>query len=1726
MTTIEVPRFLRLPTLCAAATGLSLSAAFFLTAPLSSAAEGDGKMAKEGSTEIKKVSYWEEVRPVLQAKCQGCHQPAKSKGGYIMTEVAKLIAGGETDKAVVPHEPDKSFLVELTTPVDGEVEMPPKGDALTEAELHLVRQWIAEGAVDDTPDNARQQFDMNHPPKYAVAPVITSMDFSPDGKLLAVSGFHEVLLHKADGSGLVARLVGLSERIESVRFSPDGKSLAVTGGLPARMGEVQIWDVAKKELTLSKPVGYDTAYGASWSPDGKLVAFGQPDKTVRAINASSGEQVLFMGGHDDWVLDTVFSVKGDHLVSVGRDMAAKLTKVETERFMDNITSITPGALRGGLLAIDRHPGKDEILIGGADGVPQIYRMYRETARRIGDNANLIRKFPAMKGRIWGVAYSPDGKQIVAASSLDGKGYVNIYSADFDSALPEIVKTAFGKVATTRTAEEVKAVEEYSTKDVKLIAGLEFPESRGIYSVAYSPDGKTIVVGGADGQVRFLNAADGKLAKAMTPVTVDGGKAMAKRDAKPVKLDEGTADRSDPLPKGDPVVALDVVPKTIDLSAPNAYNQLVVTAQLKSGAKTDATRNVKWEQATPLLEISRRGIAKPVKEGEAVLIAALGDIKTEVPVKISGLNQEFHPDFVRDVNPVISKLGCNAGTCHGAKDGKEGFKLSLRGYDPIFDVRAFGDDHAARRVNYASPDDSLMLLKATAAVPHEGGQVTKPHSEYYDIVRQWISNGTMLDLTTPKVKQIELFPKNPVLQRIGERQQIRVVATYADGAKRDVTAEAFVESGNLEVATHDKSCLITTIRRGEAPVLARYEGAYAATTVTVMGKRDGFTWTEQPEWNPVDKFVANKWQRMKILPSGLCTDEEFLRRIYLDLTGLPPSADQVRAFVADKQETRQKRDAVVDKLIGSPEFVDHWTNKWCDLLQVNSKFLGKEGAEGFRTWIKNHVEKNTPYDEFVYSIVDASGSNADNPAASYYKILRTPEELVENTTHLFLATRFNCNKCHDHPFERWTQDQYYETAAYFARVDLKTDNKNSAGKKIGGTAVEGAKPLYEIVSDKAEGEVKHDRTGEIAAPEFPYPVKFEEPKEDTRRAELAAWITSPDNQYFAMSYANRLWGYLIGTGVIEPLDDIRAGNPPSNPELLNWLTSEFVNSGFDARHVMRLICKSRTYQLSVASNEWNEDDTINFSHAKARRLPAEVLFDAVYASTGSVPNIPGAKPGMRAAQLADSQTDLASGFLAGLGRPPRESACECERSNDVQLGNVMSLLSGPTIADAVGDEKNAIAKLVKQQPDDKKLVEEIFLRILNRKPSEAEVKAALESMSQIEEDHMLLVASLAKKEGEWVPVRAERERNRLIAIDKATADIAAYQPEHDKKVKEAEAAQKTRIAEADAVLKKYEEQLPGLAQAWEKELKLDRLWTTWQPLMPKDVKASKAYEAKTLENGAVLISGQPANNADYVVTIPASQKNITGLMVEALPHDDLPGFGPGINPNGNFVVSEIELQYKDAGDPKAKAVKAKFVKAEADFNQSSFDVKRVIDGDVARNNKAWAVGGKEKNPHWARLQLDKPIAFEKGAELTVTIRCRYSNGDYPLGHFRLWMTDSAQPLNLGLPEAVAAAMKVAPEARSAEQKQALVAYYRDQDNEYLKRRHALAGEKRPLPADPKMVGLKGALAKAERPIQQDGQLLQLRKDVDMSIQQSANRRLTAAQDLTWALINSPAFLFNH
>ena len=1090
-----------------------------------------------------------------------------------------------------------------------------------------------------------------------------------------------------------------------------------------------------------------------------------------------------------------------------------------------------------------------------------------------------------------------------------------------------------------------------------------------------------------------------------------------------------AQDAESLPAGAKIVRIEVFPPTVDLKNPFEYRQLLLTGVLASGERLDLTRLAQITGQGNLVKVSPTGQVRPLTDGAGELKIAVAGAEAKIPVKVSGQKAPFQVSFVQDVMPVMSKMGCNAGTCHGSAKGKNGFQLSLRGYDPLFDHRALTDDVDARRMNRAAPDRSLMLMKPAGAVAHVGGVLTQPGEPYYEIIRNWIAQGVKLDLASPRVTKIEILPQNTILQLPGMKQQMAVLATFADGKVRDVSAEAFVESSNTEIATVDKHGLVKAIRRGETAMLARYEGAYAAATLIVMGDRSGFTWKETPVHNYIDTLVYEKLKAVKILPSELCSDTDFVRRVYLDVTGLPPEPAEVRAFLADLRPSRTKRDALIDKLVGSKDYVEHWSNKWADLLQVNTRFLGGQGAAALRKWIVDAVAKNMPYDKFAYTILTASGSNFDNPPASYYKILRDPDTAMENTTHLFLAVRFNCNKCHDHPFERWTQNQYYHLSSFFAQIG-RTEDPKFKGRKIPGNDVRPTLPEFELIADIQGGEVKNPRTGEVAAPVFPFTIADMPTPKASRREQLARWITSKENPYFAKSYVNRVWSYLLGVGLIEPVDDIRAGNPPTNPKLLERMTEEFVKSGFNVQELIKTICKSRTSQHSIVTNDWNKDDETNYSHALARRLSAEMLYDAIHRATGSKSRLPGLQPGARAAELLDSNAQVDGTFLELFGKPPRESACECERTNAaMMLGPVLNLVNGPVMGNALKDPTNRIAKLLATEKDDTKVVQELFLATLCRMPNANEIKIGVEALRGNDEDYAKLLA------------------------------------EHKK---------------LQADLSDYEKQVDVRQVQWEKDMKARVEWTVLDPA----TFTSKGGAVLTKQpDGSILATGKNPSPETYTVTAHTALAGITGIRLEVLSDPKLPGKGPGRAPNGNFVLNEFKVEVSKQGDP-AKPKPVQLQRPQADFSQQGFEIAKAIDNNPGTG---WAVVPQTGRNHIAVFETKDKVGMPGGTTtLTFTFLQQFPGKEHNIGRFRLSVTTMPPPVLLqAVPENIAQILRIPADKRDAGQKAALSGHFRSLDPEFARRQKALAEHDLPV-----------------------------------------NARALGAQDLTWALLNSAEFLFNH
>ena len=663
-------------------------------------------------------------------------------------------------------------------------------------------------------------------------------------------------------------------------------------------------------------------------------------------------------------------------------------------------------------------------------------------------------------------------------------------------------------------------------------------------------------------------------------------------------------------------------------------------------------------------------------------------------------------FLRDVAPILNKVGCTAGACHGAAKGKNGFKLSLRGYDPRFDYEALLYDLSGRRFNRADPGRSLMLAKPTQEVAHGGGQRFPKDSDYYKTIYAWIAQGVPFgDPTKDAVAAIQVEPTEVFMPRPGEAAAVKVVARFLDGNTRDVTREAVIESNVPDVAQVLPSAQVKGERVGEATLLVRYQGQLTPVPVTVLNPKPGFVWSAPPQHNFIDRAIDAKLQRLKIQPSAIVDDATFLRRVSLDLTGEIPTPKAVQAFLADPTPSRQKRAKMIDRLIASPAYVDHWTVKWGDLLQSSRKYLGDKGVYAFREWIHDSIAANKPYDKLVLELLTARGSSYDDPAANYFRVTRDAKPTMEKTTQVFLGVRMVCAQCHDHPFERWTQSQYYQMAAFFSAVGLR------AGYEVG----------EEIVFDqRADYEMKHPKDGRVVAPRLLIASNGGRavPSDEHRRDALAQWIVSRENPFFAKAIANRVWSYFFGKGIIDPVDDIRASNPPSNPALLDALAKDVAEHNFDLQHLMRTITNSRAYQESIDVNEWNAADHDNFSHAFPRRLSAEELMDAVAAAAGARPNFPETPEDTGASQLVDPHIGK-EGFLDVFGRPPRESACECERRADFSLPQALNLVNGRTISDAVADPKGRIATLVLSGKKDAGMVEELYLASLGRMPSAEE-----------------------------------------------------------------------------------------------------------------------------------------------------------------------------------------------------------------------------------------------------------------------------------------------------------------------------------------------------------------------------------------------------------------------
>ncbi len=763
--------------------------------------------------------------------------------------------------------------------------------------------------------------------------------------------------------------------------------------------------------------------------------------------------------------------------------------------------------------------------------------------------------------------------------------------------------------------------------------------------------------------------------------------------------------------------LKVFPAEISLRGQNDRQTIAIQLVNDQGITRDVTTSAVVKAVDPsIVDVTGQTIA-PKAAGETKLLVELGQQTAEVTVTVKDATVTRPVSFRLDVMPIFMKSGCNSGSCHGAARGKDGFMLSLFGYDPAGDYYRLTRQLVGRRVDLAVPEQSLMLEKVTGTVNHTGGKLFGPESDDYKTLLRWIEAGAPDDNgDTPEPLGIELLPSKTVFAGKDQTQQTVVTARYSDGSVRDVTKLALFMTNNDAVASIDKNGVAKGNNRGGAFVFARFNKFTVGSEVLVLPTDDNFIWPNTPETNFIDTLVFDKLKKLHLAPSDLCDDETFLRRVSLDLIGLPPTREEYDRFVADMDAN--KRAKLIDQLLEREEFVDLWAMKWGELLRIravnNQPQNGRDAKAmwAYAGWVHDQMAANRPLNEMVADLVVGKGSNIKQPTSNLYTASErlTPQKTAEDFAQVFLGTRIQCSQCHNHPFDRWTLDDYYGFASFFAGVNLKR-------------GVEGREVV--VYNNNNNNTVEHPVNGRRMKPKFlggdAPDVEGQDP-----RIPLAKWLTAPDNAAFNQTMANIIWAHFFGRGIVDPVDDVRISNPPSNKELLTALGAKLVEYGFDKKKLMRDICNSRTYQLSAATNPTNELDEAYYSHSYVRRLQAEVLLDTITRITGTEDRFQSSPQGTRAVQLyAGNVTNF---FLTTFGRAPRESACSCEINKEANLSQALHLVNGDTITLKVAGSR-LIPNLLAARLPPEKIIEELYVLALSRKPTTDETAALTELIKE-------------------------------------------------------------------------------------------------------------------------------------------------------------------------------------------------------------------------------------------------------------------------------------------------------------------------------------------------------------------------------------------------------------
>lgn len=765
--------------------------------------------------------------------------------------------------------------------------------------------------------------------------------------------------------------------------------------------------------------------------------------------------------------------------------------------------------------------------------------------------------------------------------------------------------------------------------------------------------------------------------------------------------------------------LSIEPPVVLLSGGDGRQQLAVSLRTAEGYSRDVTRACRWVIEPPgIATVSAAGVVRPERSGTGMIRATIGGAAASAILRVEHPERSRPPSYRADVSPLLARAGCNMGACHGNLSGKGGFRLSLRGEDPAFDHVALTRDQLGRRVDRADPARSLIVVKPTGAVAHEGGQRFRRDSPEAALLVRWITVGARDDAAgVPRVRALNVFPAARVLAPGEDRQQLVVTAELDDGSRRDVTRWAAYDLSDPTAFEVTADGLVRARGPGEVAVSIRYRTGRATSRLAYPADRPDFRWTEADARHPVDRDVHAKLRALRIKPSPPADDPTFIRRAYLDAIGRLPAAGETRAFLADRDP--EKRSKLVDRLVDRPEFADFWALKWADLLRNEEKTMGEKGAWVFQRWLRDEIARGAPLDTVVRRIVTGLGSTYQNPPASFYRTNRDPTTAAESLAQVFLGIRIQCARCHNHPFDVWTQDDYYGLSAFFANVvrkEVDNDRKDRLDKhEINGD---------EIVYLSGAPRMTHPRTGAPLRPAVLHGRPAARADGGDNLAVLADWLTR-DNVQFDRNLANRVWFHLLGRGIVEPVDDFRDSNPASNPTLLETVTFHFVQHGRRLGPLVAWIMKSRTYQAAAAPDATSRDDVANFSHAAVKLLPAEVLLDAI-SQVLEVPERFRRAPGwLRATQLPGAARDVP--FLTTFGKPERLLTCECERSETTTLAQAFQMINGPTVRGKLDASDNRIARLLNSGASDGAILEELYLAALCRHPRPGERAAALDHL---------------------------------------------------------------------------------------------------------------------------------------------------------------------------------------------------------------------------------------------------------------------------------------------------------------------------------------------------------------------------------------------------------------